>query len=310
VSAAPSRWLALRVALTALLALAAIGGMIYGYERTQHLVTLSLDGQAVSVYTHQRTVGGLLQERGLKIVPPDTLSPPEDASLNPGDTITIRRARPVWIEADGRTFLHRTFSQTIGELLRELGLTTRPGDRVFLDQQEANAERPLFAANSAIQVSYRNAPRQDAPRLRIERAISLTLHDSGLDLVIRTTAKTVGEALWQAQITVFLGDTVEPSLDRPALAGMHISLLRSRPLVILADGATIKTRTQGKTVAAALAQEGISLAGQDRSEPPPDTPVRDDLRVQVVRVAEERYVESEMLAHETVWQADGELEID
>jgi uncharacterized protein YabE (DUF348 family) len=279
--------------------------MVYGYERTQHLVMLRLDEQSISVYTHQRTVGGLLQERGLKIVPPDTLFPSEDATLSPGDTIIIRRARPVWIEADGRVLLHRTLSQTVGELLRELALDTRPGDLVSLNQQEASAASALFPDPLATPMRYQNAP-----RLLIERAVSLTVLDSGVELVIRTTAKTVGEALWQAQIIVFLGDTVEPSLEKPALPGMRISLLRSRPLIILADGAMIKTRTQGKTVAAALAQEGIALAGQDRSEPPPETAMRDGLRVQVVRVAEERYIESEMLPHETVWQTDGDLEID
>ncbi len=304
------RWRPLKGLLTCLMLVALGGGMFHAYERTRHQVILRLDDRVEYVHTHQVTVGGLIRELGLSLSEGDIVLPEEHSPLAPGDTIMVQRARSVWIEADGRAFLHRTHRQTVSEILQESEIDVQAYDRIFLDDREVSGESYLPASSFSGQHRGRDAPGRPSVRLSIERAVPLVLHEGGAQVIFYTTAKMVGEALWQAGITLYLGDTVEPELDKPVSAGMHVHLLRSKPILILADGATIKTRTQEKTVAAALAAKGIYLAGKDYSEPSSDTPLRDDLRIHVVRVVEEWMVEYEILPHETVRQADADLEID
>ncbi len=201
----------------------------------------------------------------------------------------------------------------MGDILRETGIDLPIGDRILVESQPASAGTALPSSRT---LSSRGEPgRTDTPtsqliRLRVERALPFVVHDSGTQLEIRTTAKSVGEALWDAGIAVFLGDTVTPDLDQPLTAGMHVHIARSLPIAIVADGRVIKTRTQGATVADALRQEGIQLGGKDYCDPPPATLLRADLQVRVVRVTEEWRIDSEILPYETRWEADPDLEID
>lgn len=287
--------------------------MVYGYEHTACTVTLRVDDQVTFLRTHRRTVGALLREHGVALGPQDLIAPAEDSALEPGMTITIRRPRQVWIEADGRAFAHLTHSSTVGDILRETGIDLPAGDRVLVESQPASASTALPSSrtlSSRGEPGRTGTPTSQLIRLRVERALPFIVHDSGAQLEIRTTARSVGEALWNAGIAVFLGDTVMPDLDQPLTAGMHVHIARSLPIAIVADGRVIKTRTQGATVADALLQEGIQLGGKDYCEPPPVTLLHADLQVRVVRVTEEWRIDSETLPYETRWEADPDLEID
>jgi len=145
----PAPWRSLKGLVILFILLALGGGMIHGYERTRHQVILRLDDQvgwstsAEYLHTHQTTVGGLLRELGLSLSEGDIILPGEDAPLAPGDTVVIQRARAVWIEADGRAFLHRTHRQLVGEVLQEVGLDTQPHDRIFLRANYARDDREV-----------------------------------------------------------------------------------------------------------------------------------------------------------------------
>jgi len=76
---------------------------------------------------------------------------------------------------------------------------------------------------------------------------------------LHTTAATIGEALREAGMTVYLADKVSPDLGTPANDGQVVSLEPAVPLTILADGRHLHTRTHRKTVAEALAEVGVPL---------------------------------------------------
>jgi 3D (Asp-Asp-Asp) domain-containing protein len=107
-----------------------------------------------------------------------------------------------------------------------------------------------------------------------------------------------------------LGDRVEPSLSSPISEDMQVHIQRSKPATIQVDGRFIKTRTQGQTVAEALAQEGVALLGRDYTEPGIDAPIDDDVAIRVVRVTEEMAVEQDPISFETAWRPDPNLELD
>jgi len=285
-------------------------GMMRIYHQTGHEIALRIDGQTHRVLTHQASVSGVLKELGVALASEDIVLPGVDAPLAPGDVITIQRAQPIWIEADGETSLHKTHCQTLGELLHEAGIRVQAHDRILLDRREASLDTPLPAASHAGGSVGAEARDPVISRVQVERAVPLVLHDDGIQSTAYTTAKLVGEALWQAGITLYAGDIIRPGLDTEISPGMNVYLLRSKAITIVTDDHTIKTRTRGVTYADALAQEGIHLAGADYSEPALDTPVAEGGRIRIFRIAEEWGSESETISYETLFQADENLEID
>ena len=291
-------------------------GLVWNYQRTQLMVRVSVDGMTERVQTHQDTVGELLEELGLALRSEDILTPPAETELSPGMSVEIIRARPVEIEADGRRWTLHTHAGTIAEVLDEAGLRLRRNDELRLDGE------PVTPQTALPPVEMDGGPpryarghiwdeRQAVPlRLSLVRAVPITVNDGGMDFVIHTTAPTVGEALLREQITLYLGDRVMPSLGSRVSAGLRVFIERSTPIIIRADGRTIKTRTRQETVGDALAEQGIAVLGLDRVTPPMTERLKDNMVIQVTRVREVIEIEQEPIPFETVWVPDDDLEID
>ncbi|MGQ9766202.1 MAG: G5 domain-containing protein, partial [Anaerolineae bacterium] len=147
-------------------------------------------------------------------------------------------------------------------------------------------------------------------RISVRRAVPIVVDDGTVPYTIFTTAETVGEALLREQVTLYLGDRVQPGLGTPVRAGLRVHIERSIPVLVTADGRTTYTRTRGKTVGAALIDLGIVLAGSDRVIPPLNQPLVDNLPIRVVRVAQVTLVESKPIPYESILVPDDELEID
>ena len=146
--------------------------------------------------------------------------------------------------------------------------------------------------------------------ISLQRAVPATLMEGSAETSFLTTAATVGEALRGQGVPVYEGDLVRPALESPLSPGTRIHMDRAYPLTILADGKTLRTRTQADTVEQALAEEGVLLANKDYSEPEPIAAVTAGLSVRVTRVREEIITEEEYLPYNTIWQPAPELELD
>lgn len=296
-----------------------------GYIFTGRQVTLIINGQSHPIRTHSPTVDTLLQELGLTLNPEDIVQPSPGSSLAAGDTITIQLARPVSIEADGRTRYLLTHQQTITSALAEAGLTTNPRDKIFINGSviaaEASLPEPKTAASTAQSLAHLLAAtytpqgavastRPETVQLIVHRAVPITLHDGQISNTFYTTQPNVGEALLEQGLTVFLGDEVTPALGTRLSPGMQIYVQRSLPVAITVDGRLIKTRTRRSTVGEVLAQEGVALMGQDYSRPLTSQAIAADDMIEVVRVLMTSEVEEEFIPFETEWIPAPELEID
>ncbi len=278
----------------ALAILLGLGGLAATYQADAIPVTLVVDGEARPVRTHQQTVGALLLDAGLNLRPEDVVEPAPETALQPGMTVTVSRAHPVTIQADGQIWTVWTHAATADRVLAEAGISLNPVDRVTVTSCES-ATTPACVGDRLIQVA---------------RAVPVTLHKDGRTVSFLTAAPTVGRALEELGLALYRADRVRPDLGQPISAGMHIYLERSRPVTVLVDGKTLRTRTHRSRVGEVLADLGIVLVGQDYTDPPPDTPLGEETEVRVVRVAEAFLVQQAPIPYSVRWQPDPELEID
>jgi uncharacterized protein YabE (DUF348 family) len=297
-------------------------GLWAGYSLTGQPVTLVINGQPYPVRSHRLEVGAIVQATGLTLQAKDLVQPPLDHPLAPGETITIQLARPVSVEADGRTWHLFTHQQTVAGALAEAGLTTHLRDQILINGVAVPAESALplaqtSAKNFTTLIAAARVPqgaiassRPDPVQLIVHRAVPITLHDGRVSSTFYTTQPNVGEALLEQGLTLFLGDKVTPGLGARLSPGMRIYIQRSLPVAISVDGRLINTRTRREKVGEVLAQEGIALMGQDYSRPPADQTIAADETIEIVRVHEAVEIEEEFIPFETEWVAAAEMELD
>lgn len=96
------------------------------------IVALVTEAGVRKVWTYQATVGGVLEEAGVRVRPYDRVIPGPAERLAPEGTVSIRRAFPVTLMVDGRTLKFMTAAETVEEFLAERhgGVHLQPLDRV------------------------------------------------------------------------------------------------------------------------------------------------------------------------------------
>ncbi|HUX76587.1 MAG TPA: ubiquitin-like domain-containing protein [Anaerolineae bacterium] len=307
--------------LRALVALACIvGALAAGYQAALTPVTLVVDGQVQRLRTHQDTVAALLMDNGLTLHPEDIVNPALDTTLEPGLTVEVQCAHPVFVSADGHSLLLRTHATSVEAVLQEARVSLGPHDEVDVEGELVLPNRSaghsadaldLDLARSSRDTSRRNAAATAEPvRITVHRAIPFTLHEDGRATTLYTTASTVGDALRRAGLTFYLADGVRPGLGERLSAGIHLYVDRSKPVTVQADGRTLRTRTHRERVDEVLADLGIVLTGEDYTVPPLDAPLGEEATIRVVRVSERFLIEQEPIPFESTWQPDPDLEID
>jgi uncharacterized protein YabE (DUF348 family) len=264
---------------------------------TPMAVVIMQGGQRTDVQTTARTVAELLQAQGITLQPQDALSMPLEATLSAGDVLTIARAREISLRVDGVTSTLRTPFSLPFDILRQAGLTVGEHDRVWLDDLEINpAELVMWPL--------------PVTRIALERAVTITLVDEDETRTLITTADTVGEALFEAEVLLYLADEVLPDVAAAVEDGMTVQIVRAQPLRVEVDGTVLETRARGETVGEALAEAGVVLMGLDRVVPAEDAPVVPGMMIRVIRVTEDILTRDEDIPFETQYVADPELPLD
>ena len=224
-------------------------------------------------------------------------SPRPSPLLATNPTIEVSKARSVTISIDGQAQVYRTHLTNPAEILASAGLMVGQNDQVIVDGTHVN---PGQLADWPVPAS----------RIALRRTIALNVIDNGKTYQVETTSQVVGDALFEAGITLYLADQVSPDLSAPVSAGMSIQIKRAQPVNITADGITVETRVLGTTVDDALSAADLALVGQDYTIPAENTPLLPGMRIRVIRVTEESVNEETTQAYETVFQADSGLELD
>ena len=280
------------------LVITVIGGALLLVSAMQTFpVTVIADGEAREIHTRQTTVTELLTSANILLNDGDLVSPPLDTLLESGVVVQVNRARSVFLMIDGETTPLWTPLTNPADILASVGVQISSSDRVQIDGTESSIDAlddwPVPAST-----------------ILVRHAVTLRLHDEDGTRTLQTTGGTVGEALFEAGITLFLTDSTSPDLNTPISGDMDVTITRANPVEIAADGATISTRTRGTTVAAALTEAGVALVGMDYAIPAESTPLQPGMTIRVIRVREEIEAKQEPLDFEIVYQADSTIELD
>jgi uncharacterized protein YabE (DUF348 family) len=207
------------------------------------------------------------------------------------------RARTVTVSVDGEAQTHRiTFSQP-ADILTAVGVSVGADDRITIDGTQADLD-----ALAAWPVP--------ANQIEVRRAVDITIVDGGVERQVRTNSETLGEALYAAEVEVYVADEVSLPLSEPVRSGLRVEIERGVPATVIADGVTVETRTRSETVGGLLADAGVALMGLDYAIPDESVAVQPGMTVRVIRVTEEVIGTTETVPFEEVSQADDSLELD
>lgn len=289
------RWLAIPFIL-------AVSGLLTaGYLSTFTPAKVVDGSRVIELRTHQSTVEGALRELGLTLQPEDVVVPGLQDPVPRNGVIEVRRARLVKVSVDnGEPRLVRTQRQRAYELLADLGYTLSVNDALKVNGQYEES-LPLLARGDG----------QIDAEVELSRGVPVTIREiGGATISLKTTARTVGEALLQAGYVIHLADAVQPAPGSVIQPEMEIVVERAKPVTIWVDGRPIRTRTLRDTVGEVLADMNVVLLGEDYARPDLSAPAEPNLEIRVVRVHRELQIRQDPIPFEKLWQPDPELELD
>lgn len=269
---------------------------VYAISQTR-TVTLAIDGLAQSLQTRAFTVGALLNERQIILSPADRITPSVETVLQDGQVIRIDRAHPVLVQIDGVSAELETPLNSPAEILETMGIEIQDGASVSINGEEITSTQLAERSSTPIRqiVIHNTQPFS----VVIESAFE---NESAEQLSLQSAEDTVGAALYEAGIELFLADSVTPDLNAPLSVHTEIYIQRAQPIHIRVDGTTLTTRVLDGTVADALRAASIALMGQDYTIPDLNVPIAPETAIRVVRVKENLLTETQTVPFDTIYQ--------
>jgi len=256
-----------------------------------------INNEAESYETDAVTVGDALRQLAIQPSASDLITPPLETALGENSIIRIEHARRVLLRVDGVERVVFTPLDNPSEILAAEGIAYAESDHLVVD---------------GIAVRLGDLANWSAPALHItvDHALPIVIemaNRSGEVVALESAAHTVGEALYEAGIPVYVADRVSPPLDTSITENTHILIQPALPITLHFDQETFTTHIQGETVQDALDQVGIMLMGQDFSIPSLDTSLNDMTDIQIVRVKEALETVLAPIPFEIVYQSDEQL---
>ena len=177
-------------------------------------------------------------------------------------------------------------------LIERADLTLAPGDQVLFQGYPIDVNQEIPPSNSIT--------------LQIRRAMTLVVNGKAM----RTTARTVGEALTASGITIYSADEIVPPPETTVSNNLVVTYVPSSVFAISVDQRTLVVRSAATSVGAILSEAGLPLMGLDFSQPAEDQPAPQDGKIRVVRVSESIVLAQTAIPFQSQYQSSSEVELD
>lgn len=173
------------------------------------------------------------------------------------------------------------------EILKSAGITLSPSDKLDISQ---------FVA-------------EHGGTITIDRYNLIYLSLAGVITEYGVYSDTVLEALEELGYNVGENDSVSCSLSDPVVNGMVISIDSAITVTLTADGKSEDFALLSGNVQSLLDKAGVSLEGDDYTEPSLDTELTDGMSVTVNRVTYTEETVTETVKYDTVKIDDSDMEV-
>ena len=178
-------------------------------------------------------------------------------------------------------------------ILANAGIAFSPADRVLANGVSVPLDQAISVKAQIV--------------LQLRRALRVTLAAPNGQITVTTAAFTVGEALREAGVNLYVSDRVEPGAETPLAEGMTITITPAREIAIATAGGSARVRSSALRVGQVLAEAGIPLIGLDSSAPSENEPLPADGQIRVVRVTESLASEYKVIPYKTELIVTAEL---
>ena len=288
------------------------------YQVNLQAITLRVNNQSQVIYLHRPTVAKALLEAGIRLNPADAVNLTLEQPLVNGQTVEIRLAHPVVVDSSDNRPPQSIFTQALSprQIYESLDIPLHPADDVYVNDilwnpDEAIPQDYLAPQKAGIFSGRQKVLRRPLPvRLSLHRAIAIRLKEDGIERQLFSTAQNVGQVLLNQNIPLYLGDEISHDLGAKLEGGLVIAIKRAKAVSIQVDNRIIHTRSLHPTVGGVLAQENISLFGQDYTLPAEDAAYEPNTDIQVIRKREVLEITETSSDFETIWLPDSNLELD
>ncbi|GAB4539920.1 MAG: hypothetical protein Fur002_05830 [Anaerolineales bacterium] len=193
---------------------------------------------------------------------------------------------------DGET-IYAAQGNTPQEILDSAGATLGAHDRILLNGLPVSVDAPL--------------PQADGLQLQIRRAWNVTLQTPQGEVLLNTSAFTLGEALREAGISLRASDWLEPPAETPLTGNLTAKYFPARELTVMEGENTLRLYSAAATVGEALAEAGIAPANADQVLPVESSAIPDDGVIRLTRVYEALSLSIESIPYQTESVQDAAL---
>jgi uncharacterized protein YabE (DUF348 family) len=173
------------------------------WAATNRTVTVTIDGESRTLYTHARDVSRVLAHAGVALGPHDAVAPHPDQAVADGAQVIVERGRRVTAVVDGREREFWTTARSVEEALADLGMRE---SRLRLS---ASRKERLPLSGMRFEV-------------RTEKRLTLAVHRDRR--LVTSYAATVGELLTEQAVALGPGDESEPPAAAPLIRGTTVTV--------------------------------------------------------------------------------------
>ncbi|HZY44392.1 MAG TPA: ubiquitin-like domain-containing protein, partial [Anaerolineae bacterium] len=258
------------------LIIALVGVLALGYNATVGSITLKIDGQTRVIRTNQRSIENILRDADITIQPEDLVVPDYSATLDDHQsTITVQHARLITIDVDGQTKQFRSRATALDELFKQANIEVGAHDRISVNGRVANRGSDTTQLNAPGVIDLKRVT------IEIKRAVPIEIKIGTNAQKFESAADTIGQALAEANVQIYLADRITPDLATPLQSNLQVVIEPSMPINVQVDGQLLKTRTRRSAVGEVLNDLGVTLLGEDYTQPTVDASVESGAVVNV-----------------------------
>ncbi|MDM5331777.1 ubiquitin-like domain-containing protein [Ureibacillus composti] len=175
------------------------------YQGTKTSVVVNADGKEQQISTHAKTVGDLLEDKGIIVTKYDKVTPSLNTEIVDGLTIDWEQAKDITISVDGKESNVWTTESKVKDILEEANIDVTEHDQVShaLDAEVKSTDK-----------------------IEVQKAFQLTLVDGNAKKQVWSTSTTVANFLKQQGIQLNEFDRVENKSDTLIKPNDQIKVVR------------------------------------------------------------------------------------